>query len=159
MRPHAPAANRRPRADIAVTLVGVGSISSFRTVAGVPISELGRSTIWDRATPFIPPRFLKPRGKDSLEGQVRAEVRHRGVPDLVAAPVVTLPTEWGHAGFQARRFRHFVRTRQNSPVSGPPAGVFRLRLTFAEPLEGPLCLGWGSHFGLGLFEASRQDDA
>lgn len=145
--------------DIAVTLVGVGSISSFRTVDGIPVPELGRSTIWESCTPFIPPRFLKPRGKDSLDGQVRAELRHRGLPDLVAAPVVTLPTEPGHAGFQARWFRHFVRTRQNSPMPGPPAGVFRLRLTFVKPVEGPLCLGWGCHFGLGLFEASPRDEA
>jgi CRISPR-associated protein Csb2 len=145
--------------DIAVTLVGLGSISCFRTIGGVSIPELGRSTIWESCTPFTPPRYLKPRGKDSLDGQVRAELRRRGLPDLLAAPVVTHPSERGPAGFRARRFRHFVRTRQNSPAPGPPAGVFHLRLTFVTPIEGPLCLGWGSHFGLGLFEACRGDDA
>jgi CRISPR-associated protein Csb2 len=30
----------------------------------------------------------------------------------------------------------------------PPVG---LRLTFAEPVAGPICLGYGAHFGLGLF--------
>jgi CRISPR-associated protein Csb2 len=145
--------------DIAVTLVGVGSISSFRTVAGVPIPQLGQSTIWESSTPFIPARFLKARGKDSLDGQVRAELHHRGLPDLVAAPVVTLPTsQESHAGSQARSFRHFVRRRQNSPAPAPPAGVFHLRLIFPKPVEGPLCLGWGSHYGLGLFQAMRSDD-
>jgi CRISPR-associated protein Csb2 len=137
--------------DIAVTLVGMGDLASFRTVAGVPLPELGRSATWVSLTPFIPPRFLKPRGKHSLDGQVRAELRHRHLPDLVVAPVVTLPSEGSEAGLQARWFRHFIRSRQNSRAPGPPPGLFRLTLTFERPVEGPLCLGWGCHFGLGLF--------
>jgi CRISPR-associated protein Csb2 len=139
--------------DIAVTLVGMDRLSSFRTVAGAPLPELGSSATWESRTPFIPPRFLKPRGKNSLEGQVRAELRHRDLPDLVVAPVIALPTDPGEAGLQARWFRHFVRTRQNSRAPGPPPGLFRLSLTFERPVEGPLCLGWGCHFGLGLFVA------
>jgi CRISPR-associated protein Csb2 len=26
-----------------------------------------------------------------------------------------------------------------------------VRLTFSEPVQGPICLGYGGHFGLGLF--------
>jgi CRISPR-associated protein Csb2 len=84
---------------------------------------------------------------------VRTELRHRGLPDLVDVPVVTLPTDQDEAGLQARWFRHFVRTRQNSRAPGPPPGLFRLTLTFEKAVEGPLCLGWGCHFGLGLFAA------
>lgn len=143
--------------DIAVTLVGVGDISSFRKVGGVPLLELGKSTVWKSRTPFIPPRFLKPSGKDSLDGQVRAELRHRGVPELAAPPSVTLPTAQSRAGLEARWFRHFIRTRQDSRVSGPPTGLFHLTLTFQESVTGPLCLGWGSHFGLGLFVPRSAD--
>jgi CRISPR-associated protein Csb2 len=137
--------------DIAVTLVGMGELASFRAIGGVSLPELGRSGTWESRTPFIPPRFLKSRGKDSLDGQVRAELRSRQLPDLVVAPVVTPPTDEGEAGLQARWFRHFVRTRQNSGAPGPPPGLFRLTLTFGAPVEGPLCLGWGCHYGLGLF--------
>ncbi len=137
--------------DIAVTLVGIGDISSFRKVGGAPLPELGKSTVWESRTPFIPPRFLKTRGKDSLDGQVRAELRHRGLPDLAAPPSFTLPRAQNKAGLEARWFRHFVRTRQDSRVPGPPAGLFHLTLTFQESVTGPLCLGWGSHFGLGVF--------
>jgi CRISPR-associated protein Csb2 len=143
--------------EIAVTLVGMGSLSSFRSVAGVPLPELGTSTTWESRTPFIPPRFLKPRGKNSLEGQVRAELSQRGLPHLAAAVAVTPPTDQEDAGLQARWFRHFVRTRQNSRAPGPPPGLFRLTLTFQEPVSGPLCLGWGAHFGLGLFAAKNPD--
>jgi CRISPR-associated protein Csb2 len=143
--------------DIAVTLVGMGELALFRTIGGVPIPELGRSTTWESRTPFIPPRFLKSRGKDSLDGQVRAELRRRQLPDLLVAPVVTPPTGESEAGLQARSFRHFARTRQNSGAPGPPPGLFRLTLTFEAPVEGPLCLGWGCHYGLGLFVASGEN--
>lgn len=137
--------------EIAVTLVGTGCLSSFRSISGDPIPELGRSTTWESRTPFIPPRFLKLRGKDSLEGQVRAELRARRLPDLAVAPTVARPTDQDDAGLQARRFRHFVRTRQDRAAPRPPPGLFHLTLTFQKPVDGPLCLGWGCHFGLGLF--------
>lgn len=137
--------------DLAVTLVGIGCLSSFRSVAGAPLSELGSSTTWESRTPFIPPRFLKPRGKDSLEEQVRAELRRRRLPGLVAPPSVTVPTAQDDAGVHARWFRHFVRARHNGRAPGPPPGLFHLALMFESPVDGPLCLGWGSHFGLGLY--------
>ncbi|MCL6646606.1 MAG: type I-U CRISPR-associated protein Cas5/Cas6, partial [Dehalococcoidia bacterium] len=145
--------------DIAVTLVGLGDISSFRNVGGAPILELGESTIWESRTPFIPPRFLKPRGKDSLEGQVRAELRHRGLPDIAASPSVTLPTAQNKAGLEARWFRHFIRTRKDNKAPEPPQGLFHLTLTFQEAVRGPLCLGWGCHFGLGLFIPAIPSDS
>ena len=44
-----------------------------------------------------------------------------------------------------------------SPIQGTPlqppslANGFALRLTFAEPVAGPIALGYASHFGLGQF--------
>ncbi len=137
--------------NIAVTLVGLGDLASFRRVGGVALPELGTGRVWQSRTPFIPPRFLKARGKDSLEGQVRAELNRRGYPDLTAPPVPTRPTGHGRAAVEARWFRHFVRTRQGSAALVPPPGLFHLTLVFERPVTGPICLGWGSHFGLGLF--------
>jgi CRISPR-associated protein Csb2 len=143
--------------EIAVTLIGIGDISLFRNVGGVSLPELGTSAVWKSRTPFIPPRFLKARGKDSLAGQVRAELHRRGLPDLAMAPSVARPTDRNEAGLEARRFRHFLRTRQNARVSTPPPGAFHLTLTFQQPVQGPLCLGWGCHFGLGLFASTGCD--
>jgi CRISPR-associated protein Csb2 len=137
--------------DIAVTLVGMGGLSSFRAIGGSPVPQMGRSATWVSRTPFIPPRFLKPRGRHSLDGQVRAELRQRNLPDLVVAPTVTLPSDESEAGLQARQFRRFIRARQNSRAPGPPPGLFRLTMTLERPVDGPLCLGWGCHFGLGCF--------
>lgn len=138
-------------ADIAVTLVGIGRREAFLEVGGTPIPELASSATWVSQTPFIPPRFLKRNGKDSLEGQVRAELRRRGFPDLTTAPMVTLPSGEDAAGRQARRFRNFARTRRDGGKAGPPPGLVHLTLTLESPVAGPLCLGWGCHFGLGSF--------
>jgi CRISPR-associated protein Csb2 len=137
--------------DIAVTLLGIGSRESFRKVGGKAIPELALGATWASQTPFIPPRFLKPSGKDSLEGQVSAELHRRGLPGLAAAPTVALPTDDSETGHQARSYRHFARTRSADGKAGPPPGLFHLTLTLQTPIEGPLCLGWGCHFGLGLF--------
>ena len=136
--------------DIAVTLVGIGSRESFLEVGGNAIPELASSATWVSQTPFIPPRFLKADGKDSLEGQVRAELRRRGLPDLATAPMVTFPTDENEAGRQARWFRHFARMRREGGAPAPP-GLFHLTLTLQSAVSGPLCLGWGCHFGLGLY--------
>jgi CRISPR-associated protein Csb2 len=141
--------------DIAVTLLGIGSRESFLEVGGNKIPELASSATWVSRTPFIPPRFLKADGKDSLEGQVRAELRRRGLPDLATAPMVTLPADENEAGREARRFRHFARTRREGGIPGPPPGQFHLTLTLQSAVAGPLCLGWGCHFGLGSFVPGR----
>ncbi len=136
--------------DIAVTLLGIGSRESFLEVGGVAIPELASSATWASQTPFIPPRFLKPNGKNSLEGQLRAELHRRGLPDPTAV-MATLPTDENEAGRQARWFRRFTRVRQEDRKPGPPSGLFHLTFTLESPVPGPLCLGWGCHFGLGLF--------
>lgn len=136
--------------DIAVTLIGIGTRCSFRTVGREPIAELGSGATWVSRTPFVPPRFLKSRGRDSLEEQIRSELEHRGLPRLIAAPTIAAPSDTSRAGKDARWFRAFARTRQGNGGTAP-AGVFHVTLTLTRPVEGPLCLGWGSHFGLGVF--------
>ncbi len=102
------------------------------------------SRIWQSATPFIPPRFLKPRGPNSLLGQVNAELASRGLPP--AEGVEVLPAE-------SIAMRHFVHVRQRGGASPPVPTVFALRITLAQPANGPLCIGYASHFGMGRFES------
>jgi CRISPR-associated protein Csb2 len=136
--------------DIAVTLVGIGKRAAFREIGDDAIPELGSGAIWVSRTPFIPPRFLKSRGKDSIQEQVRAELQRRGLPDFAVAPVLAKPTDENDAGRQAQWFRRFARSRQGKGET-PPAGLFHVTLTFDRSVDGPICLGWGSHFGFGLF--------
>lgn len=106
----------------------------------------GGATTWTTATPFVPPRHLKSKGRSNLEGQVVAELASRGLPE---ARVELL-------GDATVGLRHFVRRRGNRRSPPPPQDIgFAMQLTFESPVSGPICLGYASHFGLGRFEAAR----
>lgn len=107
----------------------------------------GRSRVWTSATPFVAPRHLKANGANALEGQVRAELASRGLPEPQS--IHRLDPQLDE---QARRLRHHVRVRRHGKP--PPADIgFMLRIEFNDLITGPLCLGYGSHFGLGRFES------
>jgi CRISPR-associated protein Csb2 len=119
---------------------------------------IGRSTVWISATPFVPPRHVKSNGRNALTGQIQAELASRGLP---AATTVELLDPQNHDLAPqdrdlARRLRHHVRRRRNGPLPPIDHGV-TLRLQFATPVMGPLCLGYGSHFSLGRFDAEGCD--
>ena len=104
---------------------------------------------WESVTPFVPPRYLKKSGKNSLEGQVNAELISRGLPE--AKRIVLLEE-------QSKSFRHFIRVRRRgeNPTQPPVDIGLAIQIEFAQPLEAdrlPLALGYASHFGLGLFSA------
>jgi len=141
---------------IFVSIVGIGHAADFERDVGL----LRSSRRWVSLTPFVPPRYIKPRGKDTLAGQVRAELQSRGLPlphriemalsesgsfvDLDSSGAATCPRpdpRW-------RRFRR-RRSAPNSPR--PVGGSFGLRITFETPVCGPISLGYASHFGLGTF--------
>lgn len=44
-------------------------------------SIAGSAEIWESVTPFVPPRYIKANGRNTLEGQIRAELRSRGLPE------------------------------------------------------------------------------
>lgn len=166
---------RRNIPDLYVSLVGMGKRPDLATSA----RQLHSSKVWQSVTPFLPPRFLKPRGTNALEGQVRAELACRGFPNPLH---IEIELEDGHApiadawalwragaptvqlteGAQmvsamepARRlstsWRHFRRERFDHAKRPPVDAAFGLRLSFAEPIDGPIAIGYASHFGLGQF--------
>ena len=144
---------------ISVTLVGVGSKESFVEVGGVTILELGTTTIWKSRTPFIFPRHLKSHGANSAGGQIHAELDGRALPSLSSPPAVALPTGGDSSGnTDPHRFRHFVRRRRSGQAAPPTPGAFHVVLTFEKAVSGPVCIGWGSHFGLGMFVPSNSLD-
>ena len=107
--------------------------------------EAGASS-WMSATPFIPPRFLKSRGANTLIGQINAELASRGLPQVRNAEV---------SESRIREFRHFITARQHGASSPPVNTGYALRLEFTKPVSGPLTLGYASHFGMGVFVADE----
>ena len=121
------------------------------------------ASTWETVTPFVPPRYFEARGKNTLEGQVRAELQSRGFPEPASVHPLA-PMGWnrgdaesaygaaGERGIAAwNRFRHFRLVRQRGPEP-PLAAGFAIRLEFERPVAGPIAIGYGAHFGLGLFE-------
>ena len=154
-----------------LALAATGGLSDLVRLPGEygrRIERLTRSaSSWQSVTPFVPPRYVKARGKNSLEGQIRAELRSRGFPDPVAmerlAPIPPRQSDTAPGGGSVaardaavwRRFRHFKLVRQRGPEP-PFACGFAIRLEFEYPIPGPIAIGYGSHFGLGLFERSAS---
>lgn len=134
-----------------VAIVGAGKLEDL--IAG--FAELRRtqsaSHSWSSTTPFVPVRHQKARGRNTLANQIRDELQSHGI----AAPLKAVhlagpdrPDAWGQ---RATRLRHFNLQRQSSPPK--QAYGYTLVLEFAEPANGPIAIGYGSHFGLGQFEA------
>jgi CRISPR-associated protein Csb2 len=115
----------------------------LRAVLGPP----GGTTAWASETPFVPPRYQKKTGKNTLSGQVAAELASRGLPEPASVEILD-PRE----DVRCLRHRHFIRLRRNGPQAPVDCG-YTLVVRFARRIEGPICLGYASHFGLGLFAA------
>lgn len=136
-----------------VSLVGLGARNDL--ASRVPM--LRESAVWTSATPFVPPRHLKPRGKNTLLGQLLAELESRGLPVPVRVEVELDGDSWidldaVEDGVRpASRWRRFRRARLDPARQPPSTRGFGVRLTFPAAIAGPVSLGYGSHFGLGVF--------
>lgn len=142
-----------------LALVGAGSLTDMRGLTGVYgealrdiIGPPTGAVMWKSVTPFVPPRFLKKRGKNTIEGQLIAELGGRGLPEPSDIQVID-----SRADARLLRMRHFVRSRRFGPVAPLDCG-FAFSLRFDRPVNGPLCLGYGCHFGMGMFRAVDVSD-
>ena len=154
-----------------LALEGFGSTAEFSSASAL----FGRSRIWTSVTPFLPTGHLK-RTIDGREAhrvlerdevvsgtlaeatgyprEVRRLVQRRGILDPSQAEriqVDVLPHVEVHG--TRRRPLHFHRFRSRGRERATDSHGVLLRLRFPEGLPGPLALGYGCHFGLGLFTA------
>lgn len=106
---------------------------------------------WRSVTPFSLPWFAsrgrgKPaRPRDLPEGQLRRELRLRGLPDPVLVKSVDGSDIPGRAAIP---WASFQTIRHNGTRGNGLAGF---EIEFPEPVRGPIALGFACHFGLGLF--------
>lgn len=135
-------------------LTGFGFLSDFRParlalqalgdVASSVPGLVGPSAMWRSVTPFAPPRH--PRRKQAFSDHVTAEVRkelaHRGFPE--PEEVRLIRGDW--LAFRRHRIKERLEDARRA------VGV---EIVFAQPVEGPMCLGALSHFGLGLLAPPR----
>ena len=142
--------------DLQVSLIGAGSLTQLRglhesLLTGIEavLGPTEGSRVWISSTPFVPPRHLKSGGKNTLVGQVTAELASRSHLPAVSG-IDCLNTD------DTKPLRHFVRVRRRGGNAPPVDTGFALKLEFPEPVRGPITLGYGAHFGLGLFRAVKN---
>lgn len=137
-----------------VGVAGFGSLSDLWLLPspfGAAIRALTRrSTAWRSATPFVPPRYVKKRGSNTIEGQIISECEVRSLPRPEAVEILDVRSDPS-----VLKQRQFVRVRRRGP--SPPSDCgFSVRLRFSDPVAGPIALGYASHFGLGVFVGDSQ---
>lgn len=130
-----------------VVLSGFGDADRFRSVT----SLFGVSTRWRSRTPFVLVRHPR-RGKDSPREQLVSELTLRGLPEPSEVIPITgarlIDPHADDAG--VTRWVEFVSSRDGRRH---PPGAFGFEIAFRKPVSGPILLGYGSHYGLGQFEA------
>lgn len=135
-----------------LTLIGVGNQNEQHA----PI--FGKSAVWTSATPFIATRYPKLRGRKRDRPEVYATsqefVRHVLQQELTRRsdlPAVESIETLDFIGRQRLTASEFKRCRRKDGDDGGRRSAGGFRVTFVEPVEGPLCLGHSCHFGLGMF--------
>lgn len=155
---------RESRTNVRLILTGLGEAEDF-AAEDKKIALFQKATTFRSVTPFSLPYFPTRGGgsktvrpKDSPEGQLRRELRKRDLPEPVRMTATrgffeTLaPIE--NVGEKTPRFRwlEFAHRRFNCTAGNGLAGF---EIEFAEEdldkINVPLTLGFGCHFGLGLF--------
>ena len=121
------------RREVVVTAEG-----TVAAIAPEIVAEQG-GRVWVSVMPYSPVHHHKGELLDQLHADVTLELRHRGLP--AAETVELLKGPWLHYG-RYRIGRERIQQQRRA---------YGLRLTFEEPIQGPLALGQLSHFGLGLF--------
>ncbi len=140
--------------DLQLILLGVGGGDTF---ADCPV--FGASRVWQSLTPFVSTRHPKTYrdGRPKLDpdgwwiGSPAHDLRRLLAEAGRPMPVKLDTLDTLTAGSRRLRPIEFQTDRfHGEGRRGGQTGV-AFRLTFAQPVSGPLALGYGAHFGLGLF--------
>lgn len=111
-----------------------------------PGQLLGTAAAWTPLTPYVGPWHPKPRF--THVDMIQRECQERDLPSLLAIEPVD------------ERSVNCVRPRWRWRRNAPPGNgkCTQWRLVFDAPVTGPLALGYGCHFGLGLFHPDCDVD-
>lgn len=155
--------------DLQLLLVAFGLAEDYGTEPGGDnrgrCRLVGRSQRWRSLTPMVLPRHprVSRRGVpkvdeatglqvDGPEWQVRWLLGKLGLPHEQADLRVRLLSDAEVSGSgRVSAGRYQLRRRLGKGARGSNKGYW-FELAFEHPLSGPIALGYGAHFGLGVFE-------
>lgn len=141
--------------DITLGAAGVWKLRRVTTYAQQslrPHRYCGEARTWSSATPVALDRHLKADGEERLreaDEVVRKSCERLGLPPCEVrahkyAAIRGAPSAWPPGG--APRWQNWAR-----PASLKARPLMHATLTFKDPVRGPILLGAGRFFGLGLF--------
>ncbi len=137
--------------DIELVLTELGRSVDIGGTTPPRAAVLAESRIWESITPFVPTRHPKTvRGVDV--DTVRDQLC-RGCEQLLGVRPVNVQPVGDRAEWS--RFR---RRRLSGGGRCGPDLAFGARLVFEQPVRGPIAVGYGAHFGLGVFMAVNDDE-
>ncbi|WP_147653253.1 type I-G CRISPR-associated protein Csb2 [Vulcaniibacterium gelatinicum] len=138
--------------SLRVMLEALGVAALFRQ--HTPLA--GESAVWRSVTPYLHPWHLKKpalRSPEALHQALLAQLRKEWHARGEGLPEILDFRELPDCDFDGRRLKplHYHRFRGKRGLTQPDTLGRLIELRFAAPVRGPLALGFGCHFGLGLF--------
>jgi len=130
-----------------LALEGFGKCCDFSNSAPI----FGRSRSWQSATPFLAAGHLK---SERHAGEFRRLVRRTGMDERFGfdtSMIDICELKSIRIGGSARHVLHFHRFRSRGRERQHDTTGALLQVKFPVPVNGPVAMGYGSHFGLGLF--------
>ena len=130
-----------------LALEGFGKPGDFSASA----AAFGRSRYWQSATPFLAAGHLK---SDGHAGEFRRLVRRTGMDEAFGFDAATIDIRELTSiqiGGSVRHALHFHRFRSRGRERQLDTAGALLEVTFPVPVDGPITMGYGCHFGLGQF--------
>lgn len=154
--------------DLQLVLVGVGNSTDF---GGLDLRKglspaLATSCVWTSRTPFVATDHLRVRRSESRSPDLYAKAVQRELERLLRRELSRRPwlAEFAN-NVRIERTHHtifggtetswlkFRRQRTRGGGSYSSTSGYGFRLIFPKSVTGPIVLGYGSHYGLGIFEA------
>ena len=153
--------------DYSVKLLGFLDVDSTSKLLSDKPGILVSATEWESITPFILNRHLHLRNSRMKNSSLRhhefervlieevkreLEFRHFPVPEkvsLFSADGVSLNNHF-------ISWSAFKRIRLKGIENQIDTHGYGFRITFSKPVRGPINLGYGCHYGLGLFRAVSE---
>lgn len=152
--------------DIRLVLHGIGQPADFKDC---PL--FGKARVWRSLTPFISTRHAKTFRDGRPKMDVSGWQVGSGAHDLLRllalhphAPAATIkqfdererPFQFGNRHLRSLQFQT-IRHCGSGKRGNNSGNAFII--TFPQPVSGPLAFGYGSHFGLGLFQPVMSSGA
>lgn len=150
--------------DEVESLAGISDLKAFFRLKGIRVRLIGSditaprlsgpASEWVSCTPFLGYAPIGISGRLSyLRKTIQRDWRKlaESVPEYQGIHLLVSDLLDGDPAWKGKpRAYDFRRVRQKDSETGPrPCGLFKLH--FSKTITGPLCLGYASHFGLGLF--------